>query len=323
MGYYLFVSDTSWPVGSELEYGSWSELLGHLLSWGASHYLYRGQRKIEWWPLSCTLARCLRDQARAGGPVRLELMESMVVDEGLNRHVEHVEDQLLRSFMDLTQGMGILDRPPAQDRLAWWELMQHHGAPTRLLDWTRSPFIALWFAFRHHGDSDDDVALWIFDSRNSWINHTATMADLTTSGWANFMDDRQWQNRLAETAIEEHAMVPLIVSPRVIVPRVVAQQSVMTLIPNVAVPQGFGHHVFKSVVTKVRVRCEWKPEILQLCKSLGLTRVSLFKDLDSVGESLAATLSRNLPLSAPESAFRDFNLIQQSAAASRQDETPQ
>ncbi|MHB1626009.1 MAG: FRG domain-containing protein [Candidatus Dormibacteria bacterium] len=305
-----------------MEYGTWDELLVRLLSLGATHYLYRGQGNIDW-PLSCTLARCLRDQARAGGPVRLELMESMGVDEGLNRHVEQVETQLLRSFMELTHGLGLRDRPPTQDRLAWWELMQHHGVPTRLLDWTQSPFIALWFAFRDHQDGGDDVALWIFDSRNSWINHLATMAEVPTPGWSNFMDDRQWQNRLAERAIEQHAMVPLIVSPRVVIPRVAAQQSVMTLIANVGVPQGFGHHVFKSVATKVRVRAAWKPEILHMCESLGLTRVSLFRDLDSVGESLAARLSHNLPLTGADSALRDFYLIQQDAASIPPDQPPQ
>ena len=242
------------------------------------------------WQLVCTLSRCLRDEAEHGGPIPLGLIESMVVDDRWNRHIEATETWLLRSFMEEAAGLGIANLPQSDDRLGWWELMQHHGAPSRLLDWTKSPFIALWFALWHYEEADGDAALWIFDARNSWINHLKTMAEIESSEWQGFLAGRSWQNRLAETAINKHDIVPVIVSPRVVVPRAAAQQSVMTLIPNIQAPVGFGHHVFQSLATKVRIKGTWKAEILRVCDGFGLNRRNLFQDLDSVGEELTARL---------------------------------
>jgi hypothetical protein len=45
------------------------------------------------------------------------------------------------------------DLPPVGKKLDWLALMQHYGVPTRLLDFTYSPYVALYFALRNSRQS--------------------------------------------------------------------------------------------------------------------------------------------------------------------------
>ena len=53
--------------------------------------------------------------------------------------------------------------PPAE-HLPLLAFAQHHGIPTRLLDWTRSGTVAAYFAAADVGTSDDELAVWALNT---------------------------------------------------------------------------------------------------------------------------------------------------------------
>jgi FRG domain len=98
-------------------------------------YVWRGQRRKDW-SLSSSLDRLFQKLNLAGeGPSLLE-----------DRSQRHLD-----AFKYATRGR----RGPNRDTLLldndwdndWWALGQHFGLATPLLDWTRSPFAAAYFAF--------------------------------------------------------------------------------------------------------------------------------------------------------------------------------
>ena len=53
--------------------------------------------------------------------------------------------------------------PQRYDRASWLTLMQHYGLPTRLLDWSESPLVALYFALSSDEDAKTDAAVWVLN----------------------------------------------------------------------------------------------------------------------------------------------------------------
>lgn len=91
-----------------------------------------------------------------------------------NRNIkEHgcvIEDILLREFKRrIHQYESHL--PASEDTIEWLSLMQHYGAPTRLIDWTYSAYVALYFSLRGYNENDSDHVLWAINLR--WLQKTS------------------------------------------------------------------------------------------------------------------------------------------------------
>ncbi|MFD2915314.1 FRG domain-containing protein [Psychroserpens luteus] len=166
------------------------------------------------------------------------------------------EEDIIRSW--LRYSGHLLKSKPVDE---WDELTlgQHHGLATRLLDWTKNPLVALYFA-TFDLNKKNDASVFIMDFQNSVLK---------TKEFSPF---------------DQNKTISGVFYPKGLSARVINQRGVFTIShkPDLSLEKILSDYTF----IKLRIKGKAKKGILRNLEQYGINEFSIYQDLDNLSNYL-------------------------------------
>lgn len=283
----------------EVTPGDWKELV--LAADSLPAFIFRGQTSYAW-DLSTTIER-------------LGLYYPLGLSGLANR-----EFWILTQFR--RRAHNLIEKPPEYDNLIeWLALLQHHGGPTRLLDFTKSLFVGLFFAC---DGAHDDAGLWLVDYFHLLDSYVQRKPHETIYHQQKSILDKATQLIAKESS--ESGILPI--EPERLSERMSIQQglSIMpmnintTFMENVSAQYGWKELGYEQItfgdfmsalyekrpcVAKIRIPASWLADILYFLDDMNINANTLFPGLDGFARSLKIHLISQLSWVSGENGEKD------------------
>jgi len=258
----------------------------HYLCCFGENWLFRGQNNKDW---------------------KLKTSIEREIEKSGNNDTTYLERNLISYFQ--RQAHSFIDNlPEERNYIAWLSYIQHHGGVTRLLDFSRSMYIGLYFAVRKL-DFSSDSALWGINYGKLWeclsdfhqINYTSSnYVEFNKYTFWNFGDGRSFKEVILH--FEPHFMNKrmsaqqgtFLIPSHYIIPFEEAllktfQMDLSTFEGNkpIQIDSNNSYAISQNAnIIKVIIPSYLRKEILHLLNKMNINEKTLFPDMDGLAKYL-------------------------------------
>jgi hypothetical protein len=197
----------------------------------------------------------------------------------------HIEDEIREEFVVRAPALSHI-KPSDQSDWDWYFLMQHSGAPTRLLDWSEGALIGLYFAV---GDNPGfyDSAVWVLDpyklnkrvvGKQELICPTISMNSAGQKSLKRWLPPANLQKKKLPPA-------PVPILPAQIAQRISSQRSCFTI--HGSDQNGLDKLQGDDLLIKIVIPSIDVTKIRRELEVCGIDEVTIFPDLDGLGRCVS------------------------------------
>jgi hypothetical protein len=254
----------SWPVRRIFDWEHLTALFDERASKpGGATFAFRGQPDSSWFLRPSFTRECIDWNVAACDAIEIEARATEDFQHQSNLHLNP----------NLFHGLVSRKSP-----LGWWTIMQHHGAPTRLLDWTLSPFVATYFAVEDL--SNKEGAVWCFYINGLLQNMEQQYSKRLTPETLGRLEDFNDPAGPKSLMLFKHHLPS---------DRMIAQQGIFTVSQQVSADHGdIVHDAVPEINlhTKILIPAKVKVEFLWRLRQMNITASALFPGVDGLGRSI-------------------------------------
>lgn len=237
-------------------------------------WLYRGQG-CACWTLKTTLERCceVKGFSKLGERQRIE---------------SHLIRDFKRAYHQYAPHIPV-------GELEWISLMQHHGAPTRFLDFTYSIYVAAYFALEDAKLSREDSTCAVWAVNGPWaleqsikafrskMPHAVDLVNETQESHEEIASNLLFKEPFVKAVVQ---LIPFRLNERLRTQRgtfLVPGNISDSFMDNLASLPGYEK---EENVLKIEIPVAMRNEAIEQLFSMNISRASLFPGLDGYSESL-------------------------------------